>query len=435
MDAKYRKTGVSDMKNQVLEIYPRVFLADQTQKVYVKLDGVCTSDRVIIKIQPMEIYAVKHTDIYRVDEEERYSYCEMKAEGNGVYSYEYPFFKEQKYDVKIKIGDELLLWSHVYSVLPDLAALRAYKGDTHLHSCRSDGEGTPFEVACNYRAAGYDFIAITDHHRYAPSLEGKAAVEKWTKAYRVFKGEEVHNRDMGYFHIINFDGGFSVNDIVETRDEYVQSEVAKILAKRDIPDTVADKYDCAYRIFVAEQIQKGGGLAIMAHPYWDVYGEYHMPAETTEYLLKRGTFDALELLAADDCDGNGDNLQIAMWGDLRAAGYKIPVLGASDSHSCTAPYSLFNHQFSLVFADGFDGIKSAIKAERSVAVLSFNDENFLVFGTLRYVKSARFLLKEYFPAYEQLTAKHAAAIKAEDGKAVAAAEDEISAFNQKFFAF
>lgn len=423
------------MEKTVLEIFPRVFLADKTQKLYAKIDGVCAKDKVMIKVQPMEIYAVKHTEIYRIDEEERYNYCEMKAEGDGVYSCEYPFFGEQKYDVKIMVGDERLLWLHVYSLNEDLAALKAYKGDTHLHSNRSDGEGTPFEVACGYRAAGYDFIAITDHHKYAPSLEGKAAVEKWTKTYRVFRGEEVHNRDMGYFHIINFDGDSSVNDVVETQPEYIESEIEKILAKGDIPDTVADKYDCAYRIFVAQEIQKRGGLAIMAHPYWDVYGEYHMPAATTEYLLKRGTYDAWELLAGDDRNGNGDNLQIAMWGDLRTQGYKIPVVGASDSHSCTRDDSLFNHQFSLVFADGFDGIKSAIKVERSVAVLSFNDENFLAFGSLRYVKYARFLLKEYFPAYKQLTAKHAAAMLAEDGKAVAAAEDEISAYNNKFFAF
>ncbi len=423
------------MKKTVTDVFPKVFLAGKTQKIYAKIDGAVAGDKVLTKVQPMEIYAVKHTEIYRIDEEERYDYYEMTAEKGGVYSYEYPFFGEQKFDVKIKIGEDILLWTRVYSLNEDLAALKAYKGDTHLHSNRSDGEGTPFEVACGYRAAGYDFMAITDHHRYAPSLEGKAAVEKWTKTFRLFKGEEVHNRDMGYFHIINFDGDFSVNEVVETQDEYVQSEVAKILAKGDIPDTVADKYDCAFRIFVAQQIQKGNGLAIMAHPYWDVYGEYHIPTATTEYLLKRGAFDAVEVLASDDFNGNGDNLQVALWSDLRAEGYKIPVVGASDSHSCTAPDTLFDRHFSLVFADGFDGIKSAIKAERSVAVMAYNDEYFFVFGVFRYVKYARFLLKEYFPAYKALTAKHAAAMLQEDKAAVAAAEDEIAAFNKKFFAY
>ena len=423
------------MQKMVIDLFPKVFLADKKQKIYVKIDGACAQDSVMIKIQPMEIYAIKHTERYRIDEENRYPYTEMMSEGDNVYSIEYAFFDEQKYDVKIKMGADVSLWTRIYSVKNDLAALRVYKGDTHLHTCRSDGEDTPFEVACQYRAAGFDFIAVTDHHRYAPSLEGKAAVEKWTNAYRVFRGEEVHNRDMGYFHIINFDGDCSVNDIVETQDEYVQSEVQKILAKGDIPDTVADKYDCAYRIFIAEQIQKAGGVAIMAHPYWDVYGEYHMPTATTQYLLRRGTFDAVELLAADDFDGNGDNLQVALWGDLRAEGYKIPVVGASDSHSRNGDYTLFNRHFSLVFADGFDDVKSAIKAGRSVAVLSFNDENFLAFGEFRYVKYARFLLKEYLPGYQRLTAKHGAAILAEDGDAVAEAEQEIARYNKKFFAF
>lgn len=423
------------MEKKVLEIYPKVFLAGKTQKIYVRTEGISANEKVRIKVQPMEIYAVNHTERYRLDEETRYADVVMTAEGDGVYSCKYDFFEEQRYDVKIWVGEDRLLWSYVYSLLPDLAALKAYKGDTHLHTNCSDGQGSPFEVACSYRAAGFDFIAVTDHHRYAPSLEAKSAVEKWTKTYRVFRGEEVHNRDMGYFHIINFDGDFSVNEIVENRAEYVREEVKKILASVEIPGTVADKYDCAFRIFVAEQIQKAGGLAIMAHPYWHCYGEYHMPTATTEYLLKKGTFDALELLASDDWDGNGDNLQLALWNDIRAEGYKIPVVGASDSHSCTASWSLFNKQFSLVFANGFEEIKSSIKAERSVAVLSFNDENFLVFGSFRYVKYARFLLREYFPAYKTLTTKHAEAISTGNAAAVADAEKEIAAYNQKFFAY
>ena len=46
-------------------------------------------------------------------------------------------------------------------------------------------------MGCAYRAAGYDFIAITDHHRYFPSLEGKAAFNELTNEFTVFKGEEI----------------------------------------------------------------------------------------------------------------------------------------------------------------------------------------------------------------------------------------------------
>ena len=423
------------MSKAVVEIYPRVFLANRTQKLYVKMENVCQKDFVEIKVQPMERYAIKHTKKYRVDEEERYSYFPMQTERDGLYSYEYNFMHEQKFDVKIRVNGENRACFRVYAVEEDLAELRAFKGDTHLHSNRSDGEGTPFEVACQYRAAGYDFIAITDHHLYTPSLEGKAAVEKWTDAFRVFRGEEVHNLSMGYFHIINFDGDDSVNEVIENNYEYVEKEVRRILAEEKIPDIVADKTDYAFRVFVAREIQKRNGLAVLAHPYWDVYGEYHMPVATTEALLKEGVFDAWELLAADDMDGNGDNLQVALWNDLLAQGYTSSVLGVSDSHSCTSDDSLFNHQFSLVFAKDFDGIKSAIKEGDCVAVLSFNDEKFWVFGSYRYVKYARFLLNEYFPSYKELTKKHADAMLEGNKAAVISAEYEIAAYNKKFFVF
>ena len=422
------------MSKAVVEIYPKVFLANKTQKLYAKMEGVCEKDLVEIKVQPMEHYAVKHTKKYRVDEEERYPYFQMQTEKGGVYSYEYNFMYEQKFDVKIRVNGEIAAWFRVYAVEEDLASLRVLKGDTHLHSNRSDGEDTPFEVACQYRAAGYDFIAITDHHLYAPSLEAKAALEKWTKEFRVFRGEEVHNLSMGYFHIINFDGDGSVNEVIENDYAYVEKEVRRILKEDKIPNTVADKTDYAFRVFVAREIQKRNGLAILVHPYWDVYGEYHMPTTTTEALLKEGVFDAWELLASDDGDGNGDNLQVALWNDLLAQGYTSSVLGASDSHSCTHDDSLFNHQFSLVFAKDFDGVKSAIKAGDCVAVLSCNDENFWVFGSYRYVKYARFLLKEYFPSYKELTKKHVTAILAKDSEAVTAAEREIAIYNEKFFA-
>lgn len=42
-----------------------------------------------------------------------------------------------------------------------------YKGNLHTHTTDSDGEHTPEEVVRRYRDRGYDFIAITDHHRYS----------------------------------------------------------------------------------------------------------------------------------------------------------------------------------------------------------------------------------------------------------------------------
>ena len=82
-----------------------------------------------------------------------------------------------------------------------------YKSAYYAGGYPNDGHGVCTDVvAIGYREAGYDFMAITDHHLYSPSIEGKEIFEKLTDKFNVFRGEEVHNKHMGYFHIIHFDG-------------------------------------------------------------------------------------------------------------------------------------------------------------------------------------------------------------------------------------
>jgi hypothetical protein len=40
---------------------------------------------------------------------------------------------------------------------------RWYRGNTHVHTTKSDGNGTPEDVARWYRDHGYDFLVVTDH--------------------------------------------------------------------------------------------------------------------------------------------------------------------------------------------------------------------------------------------------------------------------------
>ncbi len=426
------------MQNVKSKVFPKVFKANEAQDVFIKVK-LCKEQAgktISVKIQPMEAYGVQHNAIYRIDEEERYAYIPAEKVEKGLYKVRYAFFDEQKYDVKVKCGEEEILNTRIYSVFDDMVGIIAFKGDTHLHSNRSDGEGTPFEVGCAYRAAGYDFIAITDHHRYYPSLEGKAAFDELTSEFTVFKGEEVHNRDMGYTHIINFDGDFSVNDIVENQWDIVEKEMETILKNTKIDETVADKKDCAYRIFVSNQIRKGNGVSIMAHPFWDCFGEYNMPPKTVEYLLKNNCYDALELLAGNDLSGqNGNNLQIALWNGLQAQGAKVALLGASDAHSTKNSDSLFNKQFSFVFAKNRDEIKNAMRERKTVAVLVIDKVNYMVFGEYRLVKYARFLFDEYFPTYQKLAKKHAQALAEKEIVKIKKIETEIAKFKKEFFAW
>ena len=174
----------------------------------------------------------------------------------------------------------------------------------------------------------------------------------------------------------------------------------------------------------------------MAHPYWTTFGEYHMPEATTKYLIKNGYYDALELIAACDRFGhNGSNIQIALWEELREMGVYIPVVGVSDAHTYKGKETAFNKQYSIVFAKDKDGVKDAIRRGDCVAVLAIDSVNYLVFGQLRLVKYARFLLQEYFPKYQKLTKRHAEALMEKDKEKISAAERKIKAYKETFFAW
>lgn len=419
----------------MFSLSPKIYTAGKKHVVNLHLDGYETTPAtpVSIKIQGMESYGIEHTPLYRIDEEDRYPFIQMQKAADGVYSTAFYFDSEQKYTVKIKIGDKTLPGrEYLYAVEEDLYSLTPMKGDTHLHSSRSDGEGTPFEVGIAYRAAGYDFIAITDHHKMYPSVEAKEAFEKLTDKFLVIRAEEVHNKDMGYFHVINLGGKFSVNEIIEADDDYVENEVAKLLATGNFLDG-ATPYICAYRRFISNKIREGGGIAVMAHPFWECYGEYNMPAKDVFHLLRTGCYDAYELLADCDNNNNGNNIQLALWQELLSEGIRIPVLGASDAHSTKGDQTLFNKQFSIIFAKNASDTLPAIKDGRSVAVLRENDKDFLVFGGYRLTKYARFLLDEYFPAYTLLTGKHAEALSDGDICAVKAVEVEIDKYKKTIF--
>ena len=416
-----------------MRVYPKVFRAGKKARIYYVPRT--AAEKVEIRIFGMERYSLPRTERMRIDEEVRHPFMPMEKVGDALYAIDYTFPTEQRYTFRVVEDGNHGGYGSFYAVEDDLFDLGFYKGDTHLHSCRSDGVGEPLSVAIAYRRAGFDFMCLTDHHRYAPSLEARDAVLPLTDAFTVFPGEEVHNKDMGYVHIVNFGGRASVNDIIENDPDYVKERLAAIREAVTLPEDV-DAATTLMRLFITDEIRRAGGLAVLAHPYWNTGGEYSMESAEMVYHLKNGSFDALELLASDDHDGNGDNLQVALYYALRDEGVRTPILGASDRHDPEKPTSLFNRHFSLVFAESAAAIPDAVRRGMSVAVNRRSDDDFFVFGDYRLVKYTRFLLSEFYPHYATLTAAHADALAAANGtrtEAIAAAEAEINAFRAQFF--
>ena len=163
-----------------------------------------------------------------MDPEEKEPKETVTAEaGEMTLSFEWSFPSEQEYilemvretgDRKEKSGKERIIKLRVYAVEKDLFGLLPLKGNMHMHSFRSDGKEAPEIVAASYRRAGYDFIAITDHAQYQPSLEAAQAYENVPIDMQIYPGEEVHAPDNN-IHIVHFAGQWSVNEKIKKDPE------------------------------------------------------------------------------------------------------------------------------------------------------------------------------------------------------------------------
>ena len=416
----------------VTEIYPKVVASHSRHTLYFRLEGEVTAPEV--RLSPMEIYGVSHHPDYWSHHADRYPWVALIACGDGLWCADLDFAEEQRYAVKFRVGEEISWTYYLYAVDPDLAALRPYKGDTHLHTCRSDGKGEPFEVACNYRAAGYDFIAVTDHGRYYPSDELQVEMRGLTDCFHVMHGEEVHPKGGSYFHIVSLNANRHVSAVFEENPDYVKTEIERLVAEKDF-SALPDPYAAAYRIFIAEEIRRAGGFAVLAHPFWEMDQEYNYQPDECRYHIRNSHFDALELFGGNDGTGNGNNLLELVYHDLRAEGCRIPIVGSSDAHTTVdcGDYDHFGKQFSLIFATGYDDLLTAVAEGRSVAVRRESDKHFRCVGDFRYAKYARFIMAEYYPAYTALCAAHADALGKRDTDAIAVAEQAIAVYQNRFY--
>jgi hypothetical protein len=93
---------------------------------------------------------------------------------------------------------------------------RFYRGNLHTHSTNSDGMLAPAQVAALYRAEGYDFIAITDHHSPAWDYQVTDTRALRSEGFTTIIGAELHTPGLSTglpWHLLavglplNFPGG------------------------------------------------------------------------------------------------------------------------------------------------------------------------------------------------------------------------------------
>lgn len=306
--------------------------------------------------------------------------------------------------------EKLIANLHVFSLKADLFELRPFKGDFHLHSFCSDGLESPAYVAASTRKVGMDFMALTDHHRYEPSLEAIAAMEKLPTDLRCYPGEEVHCPNSPV-HVVNFGGAFSLNNIFRNDEERFRTETSVYEEKLSSDIHPSLRYQIAAAEWSFDQIRSGGGVSIYCHPYWRPEERYYVHSKVNDTIIDRQRFDALEVIGGfyrHQMESNA--LAVAHYQEARAKGQKIPVVGVSDSHGCDR--DLFGWYYTVVLAHSveFKDIAEGISSLNSVAVEAVEGEFPRVVGPFRQVRYIYFLLREYFPLHDKLCREEGGAL-------------------------
>lgn len=314
------------------------------------------------------------------------------------------FYDEQQHFIYVerKDGTPIRDFS-VYSLKPDLYKLRPFKGDFHIHSNKSDGQDAPEYIPARYREEGFDFIALTDHHKYEPSLQAMSYWEKYKTGLKLYPGEEVHPPDCPV-HMVNFGGSFSINEIFRENEKLFRSEVEKRIPGLGEVTSGVDPFAVAATEWVFDKIREGGGLAVFCHPYWEVRGMNVISGALVDEVFKRRKFDAFEMLGGFWRHQTDSNLyQIIRTYEEWMKNAPFPVVGLSDSHG-TDRDGLFGWYYTLVFAksDKLADLVEAVRAGNSLAVEALESERMHCHGSYRLVRYGQFLLREYFPRHQSI---------------------------------
>jgi len=320
---------------------------------------------------------------------------------DGVLQVHCHFESEQEYTLLLGNGAKPLVETRLYALDDDLFTRRPYKGDIHIHSSHSDGKESPAYVAGAGRRVGLDFMAITDHRKYAPSLEAIRAFADVPIDLRLYPGEEVHPPD-NPVHIINFGGSLSVNDLFAGA-AYRREVLAIAESLTDFPPDM-DRYTYASCVWCFDKIRAGGGLGLFCHPYWYTGHRYDVPEALTTLLFDRQPYDALELIGGyHPQEVESNMLQVARYHDERARGKAIPIVGVSDAHGSETG-ELFGWYYTIVFAPsaGLPDLIENVKALYSVAVEALPGQTPRAHGPFRLAKYAQFLLREVLPLHDAL---------------------------------
>jgi len=369
-------------------------------------------------LQPGEKYNVRiasmsnHADattleIVALPLENKPLYCEARAGGRFEFQHTFTTIGEYSIFITQPQNEEKkrITVEHVYAISPELAKYKPYKGDLHIHTYYSDGRMSPIYMAVMAKKLGFDFAAMTDHGKYAPSIEAIEKARQINLNLLLLPGEEVA---VPSAHIVSINADKCITDL-RGDDTTYQQQIRNIM-ETDLKDTqmveniTKEKY--APTKWAVKNIHACDGYAFLAHPYWVSGNRYDLNVPIMEQLLQDGDIDGVEIIGGFiPTDFESNLLATTKYYNDLAQGRYIPVVGNSDTHSRTT-IDIYGWYWTTVFAEDLtaDSILEAILDCRSVACEHPDGGHFRAYGPFELVEYVCFLEREFFPLHDRIAA-------------------------------
>jgi hypothetical protein len=177
---------------------------------------------------------------------------------------------------------------------------RFYKGNLHCHSTVSDGRLTPEEVCNYYRAAGYNFLSVTDHFMNYFHWKMTDTTPYRTPDFTTLIGAELHAPGIEF-------------------DWYPWHILAVGLPPDFAPVTEGET-----GFMVARRAIECGAFVTIAHPDW-----YNLSEADARTL---GDLHAIEVFNGTSVDHNDKPGGWSLLDLLLTRGYRYNALATDDAH-------------------------------------------------------------------------------------------------------
>lgn len=203
--------------------------------------------------------------------------------------------------------------------LPTLIELSDLRGDLHAHTSASDGRSTLRAMALAARAAGREYIAITDHGRPGGQGLGEAALDEQRRQIDAMNDELAGRPQVlaGVEVDIRRDGSLAIDPAALAPLDWV---VASVHSSFDLP-----REEQTRRVIAALQT---GVVDCLGHPR----ARRLSGRPPIDIDLERVFRAAIDAGSAVEIDGSPDRLDLDEHGARLAKEMGVPIVIVSDAH-------------------------------------------------------------------------------------------------------